>query len=317
MMIDLPTRGYRGRVHLGSFLRCRPLWLIYEGEEKLTDFQVKCVLTRRDIPFEKLRSDKTDLFFITSNDEPIPYWIEEQNSSQIILWLKFKEIEPSKEVFWLYFGQPHFSGPSPGSEIFLFFDDFEEYSIDDHPSKWNDCDEGSGYSKVTNITSYKGTKCLVQNAGGGGSVAKITKIAEGGPWGNVAISSMYYDKGGKNVVVIGTYEPADEPASFGNEWLYLKHNSINYVYREYSDGSDTDNVDSGIPRKINQWVKFEFKYYNGQLKAYIDGQLAHSTSKIDNIGRVVLQDGWASTDDDYHDLIIIRKYIEPEPKIVV
>jgi len=317
MMIDLPTRGYRGRVHLGSFLRCRPLWLIYEGEEKLTDFQVKCVLTERDIPFEKLRDDKEDLLFIASTGEPVPYWIEEQDNSQITLWLKFQEIEPSREVFWLYFGQHCFRGSSSGDDIFLFFDDFEGYSVGDHPSKWNDCDSGSGYSKITNTTSYKGTKCLVQNCGGSGSRARITKIADGGPWSSVAISSMYYDKGGKNVVVVGTYEPADDPTSWGNEWLYLKHDTDNYVYRENSNGADTGNMDTGIARKVNQWVKFEFKYYNGQLKAYIDGQLAHSTTKIDNIGRIVLQDGWGSTDDDYHDLVIIRKYTEPEPKIVV
>jgi len=152
MMIDLPARGYRGRIYLGSFLRYRPLWLKYNGDGKLTDFQVKCVLTNQDIPFDKLRPDKQDLLFIAPEGESIPYWIESANSTQIIVWLKFSEIIPDKEIFWLYYGNGNFSGSSNGDSVFEFFDDFED---GDYTDKWSPihditCQELNGYIEQTN-----------------------------------------------------------------------------------------------------------------------------------------------------------------------
>ena len=121
-MIDLPIRrGYEGpnRVSTSQFLRMRPLWLNYDGSEKLTNFQVKCILTSSDIPFEKLRADKQDLLFVDNNNELIPYWIEKADSTEIIVWLKFSKIIPGKEVFWLYYGNANFSGASDGEACIL------------------------------------------------------------------------------------------------------------------------------------------------------------------------------------------------------
>jgi len=119
MMVDLPSYGPTDRIRLGSFLRSRPLLLNYTGNERLLDFQVKCVLTPHDIPFEKLRSDKQDLLFVDNNNEAIPYWIEKADSTEIIVWLKFSEITPGREVFWLYYGNGNFSGASDASATFI------------------------------------------------------------------------------------------------------------------------------------------------------------------------------------------------------
>jgi len=134
-MIDLPARGYRGRIYLGSFLRYRPLWLKYDGEEKLINFQVRCSLTKSDVAFEKLRADKQDLLFITQDGEAIPYWIEKASSAEIKVWLKFSEIIPGKEIFWLYYANGNFSGSCDGDSTFEFFDDFDGTSLD--TNKWN------------------------------------------------------------------------------------------------------------------------------------------------------------------------------------
>jgi len=134
MMIDLPSYGPTNRIRLGSFLRFRPLLLNYTGGERLSDFQVKCILTSSDIPFEKLRADKQDLLFIDNNNEPIPYWIEKTNNSEIIVWLKFSEILSGKEVFYLYYGNGKFSGVSDGETVFEFFDDFGGASL--NTDKW-------------------------------------------------------------------------------------------------------------------------------------------------------------------------------------
>lgn len=136
MMIDLPSYGYTGRIKLGSFLRQRPLILNYSGSEKLTDFQVKCTLAPSDIPFEKLRADKQDLLFVDNNNELIPYWIEKADASEIVVWLKFSEIEEGKTVLWLHYGNGNFAGMSNASKVFLKV-------IDGLVAGWH-FDEGSG-----------------------------------------------------------------------------------------------------------------------------------------------------------------------------
>jgi len=136
MMIDLPSYGPTNRIRLGSFLRVRPLVLNYEGSEKLTDFQVKCVFTPSDIPFEKLRADKQDLLFVNNNNEPIPYWIEKADGTEIVVWLKFPQIISGKEVFWLYYGNGNFSGVSDPDATFIRI-------IDSVVGSWH-FDEGSG-----------------------------------------------------------------------------------------------------------------------------------------------------------------------------
>jgi len=154
MMVDLPTYGPTNRIRLGSFLRYRPLILDYKGDEKLMNFQVKCVLTPSDIPFEKLRADKQDLLFVDNNNEPIPYWIEKADASEIIVWLKFSEIIPGKEVFWLYYGNENFSGASDVVATFIRV-------IDGLVACWH-LDEGSG--TIAHDTSGNGYDLAIHGA---------------------------------------------------------------------------------------------------------------------------------------------------------
>lgn len=137
-MIDLPIRrGYEGfnRVSTTQFLRMRPLWLKYDGDNTLTDCQVKCVLTPSDIPFEKLRSDKKDILFVDKDNELIPHWVEKIDNEEIVVWLKFSRIIPTtKEVFWLYYGNGNFQGASNGYLTFDFFDEFDGEELD--TTKW-------------------------------------------------------------------------------------------------------------------------------------------------------------------------------------
>ena len=158
-MIDLPTRGFRNRIYLGSFLRYRPLWLKYEGDEPLINFQVKCKLTDKDIAFEKLRADRRDLLFISYDGHRIPYWIEKINNSEIIVWLKFSKIIHGKEVFWLYYGNGHFSGASNGSEVFDFFQDYEQGIVGSQPSGWT-IENGNPTIEITDEYAFYGSKSV-------------------------------------------------------------------------------------------------------------------------------------------------------------
>ncbi len=177
-MVDLPSRGYRGRIYLGSFLRYRPMWIKYNGGEKLTDFQVKCTITNKNIPFEKLREDKQDLLFITESGKFIPYWIESSNTTQITLWLKFPEIVPGIQVFWLYYANSNFDGASNANAVFDFFDDFESYTLGDLQGQddWYSENYGnyyvSGSIKVQSDDVAIGTQALKGSNAGTEMVSK-------------------------------------------------------------------------------------------------------------------------------------------------
>lgn len=146
---------------MGSFLRYRPFQLKYEGEERLRDYSVRLVLTDNIIPFEKLRSDKQDLLFISRDGEFLPYFIEDITPTSISVWIKFPEIFPGEELFWLYFGNGAFKGASDGRKVFDFFDDFN-YSQGDLDGRggWQDCGSidaycnGDGTVTITSPADY-------------------------------------------------------------------------------------------------------------------------------------------------------------------
>jgi len=143
MMIEIPQRSFIGRVNPKWFARVRPLHLNYTGSSSLSDYSVSLSLSSSDIPFGKLRSDKQDLLFLNSENEIIPYAIESANSSLIRIWLRFREIKPERETFWMYYGNPDFTGASDLSSIFYLYDEFNESS-----SLWN-------WTTICNNVSYE------------------------------------------------------------------------------------------------------------------------------------------------------------------
>jgi len=301
MMVDLPARGYRGRIYLGSFLRYRPLWLKYNGDGKLTDFQVKCVLTNQDIPFEKLRPDKQDLLFITYEGESIPYWLEGANSTQIIVWLKFSEIIPDKEIFWLYYGNGNFSGSCDGGFIFEFFDDFEGTSLD--TNKWN-LVKGTEGSDVfvengeLKVTTNKVLIQSVQSFSQGYSLESKHRVISHTDYGHI---------------ILGFRETTSKNA---------EHLIWDAGNRLYADGSPiggsyavpTDTYHLFQVKVKDNTAKAEIYDMNGNQKDSISGTATFSSAVITLVERPANYN--AGGIDARWDWIRVRKYTEPEPVVL-
>ncbi len=308
MMIDLPIRrGYEGpnRVSTCQFLRMRPLWLNYDGSEKLTDFQVKCILASSDIPFEKLRADKQDLLFVDNNNEPIPYWIEKADSTKIIVWLKFPEIIPGKEVFWLYYGNGNFSGASDGDAVFEFFDDFEDGVWSD---KWENPQPSSDYWIEENgvlKTTYTGWSGL-----------RSKKVIPSDVIVEAKLRSHEGQEGAMGAA--GRYTDVD------NFWGTQTHSypDCYAVYAYIMVGGSADYVHGDVGRTTaGNWYI---------VKAEINGENLHSytfdadrnliddatntntnTNTGDNAGL------FHCTGTGEYDWILVRKYASPEPFVRV
>ena len=304
MMIDLPIRrGYEGanRVSTTQFLRMRPLWLNYNGSEKLTDFQVKCVLTQSDIPFEKLRADKQDLLFVDSNNEVIPYWIEKTDSSEIVVWLKFSEIIPGKELFWLYYGNGNFSGLSDGDSIFEFFDGFEGTSLD--TNKWN-LVKGTEGSDVfvengeLKVTTNKVLIQSVQSFSQGYSLESKHRVISHTDYGHI---------------ILGFRETTSKNA---------EHLIWDAGNRLYADGSPiggsyavpTDTYHLFQVKVKDNTAKAEIYDMNGNQKDSISGTATFSSAVITLVERPANYN--AGGIDARWDWIRVRKYTEPEPVVL-
>jgi len=316
MMVDLPARGYRGRIYLGSFLRYRPLWLKYNGDGKLTDFQVKCVLTNQDIPFEKLRPDKQDLLFITYEGESIPYWIESANSTQIIVWLKFSEIIPGKEVFWLYYGNGNFSGASNGAATFDFFDYFEDLS------KWTILNGGGNGS--ASIIERDGKKWLELYAPDCNN-----RVAVVSPFNTVTENSKYIVEARVYVVDNsdgfllgfgdGTIESAseDHPSDrFAIGACGRDLNSGHYIEEAISGGLSNKHTIASASFSLSNDVYYNvyYKHYADYRESKIGDNVISGTTTNTGLSCSHIHISISCGGKADFEFIHVRKYIEPEPR---
>jgi len=301
MMIDLPARGYRGRIYLGSFLRYRLLWLKYDGDGKLINFQVRCSLTQSDVAFEKLRADKQDLLFITQDGEAIPYWIEKCDAEEIVAWLKFSEIRKGVEILWLYYGNGNFSGASDGESVFEFFDDFEGTSL--NTDKWNLVKGTEGDNVFVENGELKITSNTVL-------IQSVQSFSQGYLLESKhrTISHMSY-----GYIIHGFRETTSKNAE---HLIWASGNRL------YADGSGI-NGDYAPPADTYLLYQVKVKDNNAKAEIYdMEGNQKESLSGTSTFSSAVITLGErpesynAGSGDARWEWIRVRKYAEPEPVVL-
>jgi len=293
----------------------RPLVLNYEGTEKLTDFQVKCILTPSDIPFEKLRADKEDLLFIDNNNELIPYWVENADNTGIIVWLKFTEINPGEEIFWLYYGNGNSSGVSDGDAVFEFFDDFENYT-----EKWQ---EGGDSPTVSSETVDGRSVVKITNGGSncGGLESKQSINVE-----NRVIERMVK---GWTTADVGD---ADECICIDTAWkasMWCSDNLMHglfdlkeYVHPEKHGLKIGGNGDVSLGSETLstvEWQKVITIIETGKITGICrDEEISQTGTPSTYEGKLMLSvDNNENNAGIYYDWIFVRKYTKPEPSVSV
>ena len=111
-----------------------------------TDYQMK-VLSNYDMSADvtagKVQSDFDDLRFVSDSGQTLPYWIEDNTSSSLDVWVKIPTVNAGTNATFvvMYYGNQTASETSNGNDVFLAFDDFNDNSI--NSSIWTETDPTS------------------------------------------------------------------------------------------------------------------------------------------------------------------------------
>jgi len=119
-----------------------PILIKENSGKNLVDYQVLVrVNTQALILQGKMREDCGDIRFTyihpNKGEIKIPYWIEEGcNTNDTKIWVKVPFIPANgTAVIYMYYGNPNATSESNGSEVFIFFEDFENGNLSDWSAK--------------------------------------------------------------------------------------------------------------------------------------------------------------------------------------
>jgi hypothetical protein len=113
---------------------CRPLDIDNSGHpHTLYDHPVRVVLTGDDFDFAEARPDGADLRFAGSDRATeLHHWIEFWSvaAESAVVWVEVPVLPAAAvEILYLYHGHDNAPSVSDGDATFLFFDDFEDFSV--------------------------------------------------------------------------------------------------------------------------------------------------------------------------------------------
>jgi len=125
---------------LDGWIYYRSITITNNAAQTLTDYQVSFTLdTANLIAQGKMRSDCGDLRVTLSDGQTLlPYWIEPEtcNTNTTRIWTKVPSIPASGSItLYVWYGNPQTTSAANGSDVFDFFDDFDDGVVD--TSKWD------------------------------------------------------------------------------------------------------------------------------------------------------------------------------------
>jgi hypothetical protein len=104
-----------------------------ESATPVDDYQVKIELDSSNFDYSKTNTDGSDIRFYDLHGNKLSYWIEKWNpDGTSVVWVKILVAGTSN--VYLYSGNNEALGESNGDKTFVFFDDFENSSLD--TDKW-------------------------------------------------------------------------------------------------------------------------------------------------------------------------------------
>jgi len=104
--------------------------------ETLRDYAVNVTLTPAWGGWNRVKSDGSDIFFVTASGDPLYYWIENFNPSakEATIWVKVPNIPANGKVnIYMYYGYSQYLSTNPYADhadphkVFIFFDNFESW----------------------------------------------------------------------------------------------------------------------------------------------------------------------------------------------
>ena len=124
----------------------------------LVDYQVKILLnTGALVAQSKLNSDGSDLRFSEQNCTPLHFYMDSAaTSTQNVIWVKVPLVPANGSlVIDMYYGNTGASSAANGDSTFIFFDDFEDATID--MNKWVNVGAYSSWTEAAGSMDYLST----------------------------------------------------------------------------------------------------------------------------------------------------------------
>ncbi len=315
----------------GEFLYMRRINITNNSPYNLENYTVKIVIdTRSLISAGKLRPDAGDIrFYDPDNNIYLDYWIDEStiNTPNTIVWVKILELPAhSNKTIIMYYGNPTLTSASDPYKTFFIFENFSSGTLTGHLFGSASYDPSQGYVMLT------------PNANGRLGYLVYYKV----PTNPTGLHAMFWFKAyggsGADAVWLGVYD-----STYSGTREDIVAGGYHITFDEYQDRiaftkSTTDNgapidyysttdIDNGVWHYAN--ITF---YYNSvsdivYVSVYYDGSLVLTSSDSnvqDNvrngIGYTIIG-GRTGGRTNYHlvgnGYLIIRKYVEPDPKAYV
>ncbi len=307
----------RYQVWLNSTLINGPIWLYYNwnyresftvnSQVAVTDYQLELVLNSSNFDYSNAKSDGSDIRFSYRNGTVVPYWIQLWNTSgNSYIWIKVN-LSAGDNYFYMYYGNPDAVSESNGSQVFLFFDNFEN---------WNGWTTYSSGNVVQDSTrAYQGTYSAhkINNNDPNGAYKELPQsigrnvILEFWVNRNSAYSGGAYDR-------VGLIDDSGN----GYGWVF-SHGSNHYIRIDQRNSYKGKVLNSASATDYkDKWVFARFyvlsdgtiesqRYVNGVL----NGDVTTSDTTYSTFTRVYIFGGY----DYWVDLLRLRKYLSTVPTV--
>lgn len=305
-MFAVPIKG------IGNLLYGRIITITNELEEELTNYQVKIILDSSNFDFTKTKPDGGDIRFYNSSGWELSYWIEkwDQASEEAVIWVNVPYIpaESSTQIY-MYYGDPNLESKSCGECVFEFFDDFESWN------GWTKYQRGEVEQSGERFYEGEYSAKKHSNCDPNGAYKRIG-------WGielerDIAME-FYVNR------YSGSWRCWEDRVGVidndGNGYGWIYNHAKDYVgIDKRTLYSPTVIAKTSSPDRKDEWVKgVLILMSDGKVisKLIVEGR-EYSASKVDtsyySFTRVYIFGGH----DYWVDLMLIRKYVEPEPEVSV
>lgn len=242
--------------------------------------------------YEDMQPDFDDVRF-TDNDgiTELDFWLEEYTASTSAkFWVEVADNLDSNQIIYMYYGNDAVSTTSDGTEVFYFFDNFEDNNL---ANNWFSV--GSCWSSSTTQAKHGTYSAFGDSSGPSGR--SLTQNY------NVTTDAMFH-----------TWVYIEDGVSTGYE-NYVFHSSSGYIAYTYeddlshNDGSPQTYITSCFTTGV--WYEIEIAYHDGvvtdTLTGYLDGIEGNQVSS--GVQSSYLQTRIQTDSDTNHDFYVDDWYI--------
>jgi len=271
-----------------------------------TDYQVKI-----SIPFtEGMKSNFADLRFTSSSGQNLDFWLQSKtDSTTATIWIKVNTLDAGDNEIFMYYDNDNAVSTSNGENTFLFFDDFNNDTID--ASKWIETDNvnneitASGgtlnFTRLSNDNWTKGMRTVnsfdrtsnlsfdfdyiwtVNNSAYDAIMAGWHDNSTGVSYTNMVYATYNNGSGSATTIPVYIYEDGTRRNGVSGNWILstqyqvqVKTKATGAIYEKSSDDGTTweTNYSSSYSSESNLHAGWAFysgthKYDNARIRKWM------------------------------------------------